>query len=66
MISLYPRLLPSSSNFVRAVPALHELADVDTSVAKGDSQKKERLDVFLVEMLELMRNEESNKPYQLV
>lgn len=29
MISLFPSLLPQSSTFVRAVPSLHEIADVD-------------------------------------
>ena len=28
VISLYPRLLPSSSNFTRSVPPLHDIADV--------------------------------------
>jgi hypothetical protein len=29
VISLFPSLLPQSSAFVRAFPALHEIADVD-------------------------------------
>jgi hypothetical protein len=29
VISLYPRLLPASSNFTRTVPPLHDIADVN-------------------------------------
>ena len=29
VISLFPRMLPSSSNFTRVVPSLHDIADVN-------------------------------------
>ena len=29
VISLFPRMLPSSSNFTRAIPSLHDIADIN-------------------------------------
>ena len=29
IISLFPRMLPASSNFTRTVPALHDIADIN-------------------------------------
>ena len=29
VISLYPRLLPSMSNFTRSIPPLHDIADIN-------------------------------------
>ena len=29
VISLFPKLLPSSSNFTRAIPSLHDIADIN-------------------------------------
>lgn len=29
VISLFPRMLPSTSNFTRAVPSLHDIADIN-------------------------------------
>ena len=56
-MSLYPRLMPKSSGFVRAVPPLHTLADINT-VSKTDPEKSEELNEFLKELLEFIRASE--------
>ena len=34
IISLFPRMLPASSNFTRTVPALHDIADINQVLHK--------------------------------
>ena len=33
VISLFPRMLPSSSNFTRAIPSLHDIADINQVIS---------------------------------
>jgi hypothetical protein len=54
LISLYPRLMPKSSSFVRAVPPLHDLADVN-AVSKANPEKNRELFDFLKDLLEFVR-----------
>ncbi|KAH3886109.1 transforming growth factor-beta receptor-associated protein 1-like [Dreissena polymorpha] len=54
LISLYPRLMPSTSNFQRSVPGLHEIADVN-QLARGDKQVVEEYKNFLRRYLEDIR-----------
>ena len=54
LISLFPRLLPRSTNFVRSVPPLHDLADIN-SITKNDSEMNEKMQCFLAELLEFQR-----------
>ena len=56
-MSLYPRLMPKSSAFVRVVPPLHTLADI-SAVSKADPEKSEQLYEFLKELLEFIRASE--------
>ncbi len=60
VIVLFPRLLPASSasSFARAVPPLHQMADVyGATGARGDEEKRRRLDGFLAGLLHAMRRE---------
>nr|CAD7446145.1 unnamed protein product [Timema bartmani] len=54
IISLFPGFLPSSSNFVRAVPPLHEIADVIQLFA-SDEIKIKGAKRFLQQFLEYIR-----------
>ena len=54
LISVYPHLLPSNSNFTRSVPALHEIADVNQLV-KGDNSVLQDFKYFLRTYLEEIR-----------
>ena len=66
LISLYPNLLPSSSNFVRAAPPLHDLADINT-ITKKDEEKTKELEGFLADVIGEWRNREGEQfPFKLV
>ena len=54
VISLFPRLLPTSSNFTRSVPPLHDIADIH-QISKMDGDKVEQLTNFLMDFLECIR-----------
>jgi len=54
IISLYPRLLPSTTNFKRCVPPLHDIADIN-QISKFDAEKVAQLTTFLVDFLEYIR-----------
>ncbi|KAL3842523.1 hypothetical protein ACJMK2_020527 [Sinanodonta woodiana] len=41
LISLYPGLMPSSSNFTRSIPVLHEIADINNLSKDNDEMKKD-------------------------
>ena len=56
-MSLYPRLMPKSSGFVRAMPPLHTLGDIN-AISKSDPDKLEELNEFLKELLEFIRASE--------
>ncbi|XP_059470664.1 transforming growth factor-beta receptor-associated protein 1-like isoform X2 [Neocloeon triangulifer] len=55
VISLFPNLLPQSSSFVRAIPPLHEIADVDQLFQK-DSDAISEAQVCLRQLLEDLRD----------
>lgn len=59
VICLYPRLLPASSNFMRTVPPLHDIADVN-QVSKMNPEKQGKLTQFLVDYLEYVRASEGD------
>ncbi|XP_064600183.1 transforming growth factor-beta receptor-associated protein 1-like [Liolophura sinensis] len=54
VLSLYPKMLPSSSNFARAVPPLHDIADLN-QLTKGDIEVMKEYKYFLRSYLEEIR-----------
>ncbi|KAH8035613.1 hypothetical protein HPB51_007848 [Rhipicephalus microplus] len=54
LISLYPELLPASSNFERASPKLHDIDDV-VQMCDGDKDKVAKCHHFLASYLETTR-----------
>jgi len=50
LITLYPGLMPSNSQFMRAVPPLHDIADV-TQLCRGDSIRVQQCKKFLLDYL---------------
>ncbi|XP_063219763.1 transforming growth factor-beta receptor-associated protein 1-like isoform X2 [Bacillus rossius redtenbacheri] len=55
VISLYPGLLPASTSFVRSVPPLHTIADVN-QLFGGDQLKLKEAKMFLQNFLENARD----------
>ena len=51
IISLWPRMLPRSSNFTRCAPPLHDVADIN-QICRGDREKLQKFETFLVKYLE--------------
>lgn len=51
VISLFPNLLSSASEFTRSRPPLHDFADIN-QITKGDLQKTEDCKAWLVRYLE--------------
>ena len=49
VISLFPRMLPSSSNFTRAIPSLHDIADINQVNLKQKRYFFLRSDIFFSE-----------------
>ncbi|GFR68319.1 transforming growth factor-beta receptor-associated protein 1 [Elysia marginata] len=64
VISLYPHFLPSSVNFTRSVPALHEIADIN-QLSRSDEETKAAYKVFLKEFLEDIRGTSITHGYKL-
>ncbi|PVD33381.1 hypothetical protein C0Q70_04636 [Pomacea canaliculata] len=64
LISVYPHLLPSSSNFTRSVPALHEIADVN-QLARGDKSVIDDYKYFLRTYLEDIRGTKAAYGFKL-
>ena len=54
LITLYPHLLPVTSNFMRSVPPLHEIADIQ-QLARGDAARVRGFKDFLIAYLEEIR-----------
>ncbi|XP_063956642.1 transforming growth factor-beta receptor-associated protein 1-like isoform X1 [Lytechinus pictus] len=54
LICLYPNLLPSNSNFHRAIPPLHDFADI-SQVVRGKPDKAAECKQFLMDFLEDVR-----------
>nr|XP_054757088.1 transforming growth factor-beta receptor-associated protein 1-like [Lytechinus pictus] len=54
LICLYPNLLPSNSNFHRAIPPLHDFADI-SQVVRGKPDKATECKQFLMDFLEDVR-----------
>lgn len=54
LISLYPELLSSSSTFVRSVPPLHEIANIE-QMCSNDSSLINQCKEFLLQYLEELR-----------
>ena len=50
LITLYPGLMPSNSTFTRAVPPLHDIADI-TQLCRGDAVKVQQCKKFLLNYL---------------
>ena len=65
VISLYPKYLPSSVNFTRSVPPLHEIADIN-QLSKSDEETKAAYKIFLKEFLEDIRGTSITHGYKLV
>lgn len=57
VISLYPGLLPSSSSFVRAIPPLHNLAEISSFAPPNDAEWQSKSERFLFDFLCLCRGE---------
>eukprot|EP00057_Strongylocentrotus_purpuratus_P012789 XP_011667263.1 PREDICTED: transforming growth factor-beta receptor-associated protein 1 [Strongylocentrotus purpuratus] len=55
LICLYPNLLPSNSNFHRAIPPLHDFADI-SQVVRGKPDKVAECKQFLMDFLEDVRD----------
>ncbi|XP_076353526.1 transforming growth factor-beta receptor-associated protein 1-like [Tachypleus tridentatus] len=51
LISIYPGLLPASSGFVRCIPPLHDIADVE-QLCHNSPEKLEQCKIFLMNFLE--------------
>ncbi|XP_046986370.1 transforming growth factor-beta receptor-associated protein 1-like isoform X1 [Schistocerca americana] len=60
VISLFPGFLPSSSNFIRSVPPLHGIADVN-QLFHGNEQKLKTAKSFLLHFLRDLRDSSSTK-----
>ncbi|XP_072162816.1 transforming growth factor-beta receptor-associated protein 1-like [Diadema setosum] len=54
LICLFPNLLPSSSNFHRAIPPLHDFADI-SQVVRGDAARLGACRAFLRDFLAAVR-----------
>ncbi|XP_033638658.1 transforming growth factor-beta receptor-associated protein 1-like [Asterias rubens] len=54
LISLFPNLLPSTSNFNRSVPLLHQFADI-SSIVRGSKEKLQDCKTFLSSYLDSIR-----------
>ena len=65
IISLYPHYLPSSVNFTRSVPPLHEIADIN-QLSRSNEETKLAYKVFLREFLEDIRGTSITHGYKLV
>jgi len=65
LISLYPRLIPASSEFVRSIPPLHEIADIN-QLARGDRVKVQEFKDFLLRYLEGVRGTPRGMNHALV
>ena len=50
LIALYPGLMPSNSSFTRAVPPLHDIADI-TQLCHTDNVKVQQCKKFLLDYL---------------
>lgn len=59
LISLYPGLLPSGSNFVRTAPPLHEIANV-IQMCQGDEKRVKECRYLLIHYLEDIRETKNN------
>eukprot|EP00096_Caligus_rogercresseyi_P015303 TRINITY_DN7758_c0_g1_i1.p1 TRINITY_DN7758_c0_g1~~TRINITY_DN7758_c0_g1_i1.p1 ORF type:complete len:837 (+),score=124.64 TRINITY_DN7758_c0_g1_i1:88-2598(+) len=59
LISLYPGHLSENSHFVREIPPLHNIADVN-QVVKGDKEKVEHLKDFLKTFLGEIRRDKAS------
>lgn len=58
VISLYPNLLPSVSSFTRAMPPLHDIADI-TQLCKNQTDMLTQYKLFLMNFLEEEKNASS-------
>lgn len=66
IICLFPRLLPTSSNFTRTARGLSDIPDI-SAISKNDAAKIENLENFLLEYLELIRlRKGENHPHKFV
>ncbi|KAL5007714.1 hypothetical protein ScPMuIL_016520 [Solemya velum] len=63
VVSLYPKLLPSISNFTRCVPPLHEIADVN-QLCRGDESMLALYKNFLRMYLEEIRGTRDGHGYK--
>ncbi|KAJ8047948.1 Transforming growth factor-beta receptor-associated protein 1 [Holothuria leucospilota] len=59
LICLFPNLLPSSSDFTRAVPFLHDYADIN-QIVQGNPERLQECRAFLLDYLEEIRGSESS------
>ncbi|PIK62386.1 hypothetical protein BSL78_00705 [Apostichopus japonicus] len=64
LICLFPDLLPSSSYFSRAVPLLHDYADVN-QIVHGDAERLRECKEFLVGFLEEVRDLDASTGYRM-
>ncbi|GFO22479.1 transforming growth factor-beta receptor-associated protein 1 [Plakobranchus ocellatus] len=64
IISLYPNYLPASVNFIRSVPPLHEIADIN-QLSRSDEAAREAFKAFLKEFLEDIRGTSLAYGYKL-
>ncbi|CAB3383602.1 Hypothetical predicted protein [Cloeon dipterum] len=55
VISLFPNLMPEASTFVRSIPPLHEIADVDQLYQK-DEDAKQQARLCMRQLLEQLRD----------
>jgi len=65
LISLYPGLMPSNSSFTRAVPPLHDIADV-IQLCRDDTVKVQQCKKFLLDYLRHVSSRSSADSQPLV
>lgn len=65
LITLYPGLMPSNSSFTRAIPPLHDIADVN-QLSRGDSVRLRQYKKFLTDYLNLVNGRQQQVGCQVV
>jgi len=61
LISLYPGLMLSNTMFTRAVPPIHDVADV-VQLCRGDAVKVQQCKKFLLDYLRHISSSASTQP----
>ena len=65
LITLYPHMMPSNTSFMRSVPPLHEIADIN-QLSRGDPDKVWQYKEFLLAYLEEVRGSHTGVTHRKV